>query len=331
MSNASGSSSSRQEARAEKRLRERLCSSLSEWATHALASTGRVPAAHHRLLLAQLEAVAAGSTRRLMVHMPPGTAKSTYASVLFSAWFLARRPSSAIIAACHTNALAEHFGRNLRTIINEHEPRLGYGLRKDNRATARFATTTGAEYFATGVNGHVIGRRADLLLIDDPIKSQADSDSPARRDKLWDWFAPTAPTRLIDDASLQPQENAWTVLSLPVLAMPNDPLGRPTGAPLWPEWEDAAALAASRALVVERSWAALYLQKPRRREGGLFTVARIAILDAAEAPPIARAVRAWDLAATDAGSGDPDWTVGLRLARTVAGGFLVEDVVRLRA
>ena len=48
------------------------------------------PAAHHRLLITELEAIERGENNRLMVFMPPGSGKSTYASVAFPA--LVSRP-----------------------------------------------------------------------------------------------------------------------------------------------------------------------------------------------------------------------------------------------
>jgi hypothetical protein len=42
-----------------------------------MAPSDQVPAAHHRLLLAELEALAFGRIDRLMVLMPPGAGKST--------------------------------------------------------------------------------------------------------------------------------------------------------------------------------------------------------------------------------------------------------------
>ena len=52
-----------------------------------------------------------------------------------------------------------------------------------------------------------------------------------------------------------------------------------------------------------------------------------------EVPASARRCRAWDLAATEPGPGnpDPDWTAGVRLALDAAGSFYIDDVVRFRA
>jgi len=328
------------------RLRQRIRTCFADWARLALAAAGQAPAAHHLLLIEALEALTAGSVDRLMVLMPPGSAKSTYASVLFPAWWFVRHPASNVIAAAHTADLAAHFGRRTRNLMEEHAERLGYALAEDARAADNFRTSDGGTYYATGVHGHVVGRRADLVLIDDPVRSQAEADSRGMREHLWNWFRSDLTTRLKpggrivlvmtrwheDDLGgrLLESGEAWRCLRLPALAEDDDPLGRAPGAALWPEWEDASALARKRAAVGERSWAALYQQRPRPLTGTLFKTVQIATLEAAPAT-IAASVRAWDLAATGAEhAADPDWTVGLKLAREPGGRFVVLDVVRLR-
>ena len=109
---------------------------------------------------------------RLLVLMPPGSAKSTYVSTLFPPWYLARHADHAILAASHTMELAERFGRRVRNLINEHSATLGIDLAPDIQAAGQWETTAGGEYFAAGVLGAVTGRRADLVIIDDPVKSR---------------------------------------------------------------------------------------------------------------------------------------------------------------
>jgi len=72
--------------------RRRECRrSFLAWCIEALAPYGQEPAAHHRLLIHELQAVAEGRVDRLMIFMPPGSAKSRYTSQLFPAWLLSRR------------------------------------------------------------------------------------------------------------------------------------------------------------------------------------------------------------------------------------------------
>jgi predicted phage terminase large subunit-like protein len=336
---------------------------LLDWATEVLAPLGQKPEAHHRLMIAELERIAAGSTDRLMLLMPPGSAKSTYASVLFPAWFLARQPRASVIAACHTASLATHFGRRVRAAAIAGAASLGYSLDKGHRAATTWSTDAGGEYYATGIRGPVTGRRADLIVIDDPIKSTLEADSALARDQLWDWYRSDLATRLkptgrivlvmtrwhrddlggrllgtTGDADLPLEAMAgeamagpdnWRVIRLPALAEANDTLGRAPGAALWPAWESAEKLARRRAQIGPRAWAALYQQNPAPDGGALFRITNIPILPAA--PLAARYVRAWDLAATAATAGrDPDWTVGLKLGRETDGRLVVADIVRLR-
>ncbi len=302
------------------------------------------PAAHHRRLLAELQAVAEGRVDRLIVSMPPGSAKSTYCSVLLPAWWLRRHPGHSIIAACHTEALAHSFGRRARALVAEHADLLGIRLAHGERAAGRWSVEDGGSYFAAGVRGPIVGRRADLVLIDDPVKNHAEADSPLAREALWQWLQADLMPRLKpggrivlvmtrwheDDLGgrLLAGPERWETLCLPALAEAGDPLGRVLGAPLWPEWESAELLARKRRTVGERMWHALFQQRPRPDAGTLFRPEQIVLIDAGAA--FAGAVRAWDLAATEAAHGhDPDWTVGLKLGRREAG-MCVLDVVRLR-
>ena len=330
--------------RAERTSYESTLPDLAAWATLALAPRGHQPAAHHRLIIGELESVVTARTDRLMLLMPPGSAKSTYASLVFPPWWLSRHPGSSVIAASHTFSLARHFGRGVRALVTEHSKQLGYELDPSSRAAHRFLTTNGAEYFATGVRGPITGRRADLILLDDPVKSQAEADNARARDQLWEWYCTDLITRLKpggrvvlimtrwhqDDIGgrLIEGSDQWRTLRLPALAEPDDPLGREPGAPLWPEWEDAEAIARKRVLIGERAFSSLFQQDPRPQTGRMFEIGQITVVDD---PHTSVAVRAWDLAATAETRGrDPDYTVGLKLGRDSTGGFVVLDIVRMR-
>ena len=297
-------------------------------------------------MLARLDEVATGRIDRLMLLLPPGHAKSTYASVLFPAWWFTHHPQSSIITACHTADLADHFARRVRDLVRENTDVLGYELAKDDRAAARWRTSTRGDYFATGIRGPITGRRADLVLIDDPIKSHAEADSAQSRDAVWNWYRSDLATRLKpggrvvlimtrwhqDDLGgrLIESDPGWHIVRLPALAEHDDPLERLPGTALWPDWENEAALARKRQTIGARNWQSMFQQNPNPDTDALFVTSRITLLE--QRPEFVREVRAWDLAATLPSEGrDPDWTVGLKLARTEAGQCVVVDVVRLRA
>lgn len=263
---------------------------LGEWCRFALAPQGFTPASHQIRLIERLEALERGDIpgNRLMVLMPPGSAKSTYASVLFPAWYMARHPDHAVIAASHTAELAERFGRRVRNLIAEHSETLGVSLSTDNAAAGRWETTKHGEYFAAGVGGSITGRRADLCIIDDPVKSRQDADSAIVSERAWDWWKADMFTRLKpgakvvlimtrwheDDlggrllADMASGGRPWEVLRLPMEAEENDPLGRAIGEPLWPEWFTDDMRAEARR--DSRTWSALYQQSPAPESGSYF-------------------------------------------------------------
>ena len=63
--------------------RRQIRRSLTEYARYK----GFEPAPHHRLIIRELEDFVPGDEHGvLLLHAPPGSAKSTYVSVLFPAW-----------------------------------------------------------------------------------------------------------------------------------------------------------------------------------------------------------------------------------------------------
>ena len=280
---------SRPDAAKELIRRRSIRKSLIDWCRYC----GFEPAAHHRLLISKLEAVTRGEIDRLAVFMPPGAAKSTYASILYAPWYLAQHPQHCLIAASHTQELAEKWGRRVRNLVAEHSLILGAALASDSQAAGRWETSAGGEYFAAGVGGAIAGRRADLVVIDDPVRSREDADSELIRDKTWDWYKSDLYTRLKpggrivliqtrwheDDlagrllADQQAGGDQWTVISLPAFAEADDPLGRAIGQPLWPEWESSGELERKRRAIGPRDWSALYQQRPAPEDGNYFRAA----------------------------------------------------------
>ena len=248
---------------------------------------GFSPALHHRKLIEALEALEAREVDRLMVCMPPGSAKSTYCSWLFSSWYIGRNPQHSIIGCSHNEDLAWLFGRRVRNTVASppHYEVFSTRLSSDLSGAGEWETTLGGQYFATGILGSMAGHRADLGMIDDPIPSRKQADSDIYRDRCWDAYIndfvprlkPNAARLLVttrwheDDLAgrcLDKEAGLWTVLSIPMVAEHDDPLGRQPGERLWPEWftEDMVADAKRDA----RAWNALYQQTPAALEGDYF-------------------------------------------------------------
>jgi predicted phage terminase large subunit-like protein len=255
---------------------------------------GNQPAKHHALINSKLQEIAESTRQRyLIILMPPGAAKSTYASVAFPPWYLGKNPGKTILACSYSYTLAETFGRRARNLVEQNGTILGYDLASDSKAAGEWETTTGGRYFCAGVGSGIAGHRADAGLIDDYIGTQEEADSRMIREKQWDWFWNDFYPRLKPNASIviianrrheddlvgrltNPKNeyspippSQWEVIRLPFFAEDSDPLGRAAGERLWPEWFTPEQAAQINRLP-PRVRAGLYQQRPAPDDGEFF-------------------------------------------------------------
>ena len=248
------------------------------------------PARHHEFLINNLQEVAEGKTKRLMVFMPPGSAKSFYANVMFSAWFMARNPGKKLITSSYSQEVADKWGRRVRAIVRDqtYHDAFGVELSKDSQAAGRWALTDDTEYYAVGVGGSITSFRADGAIIDDPVKGRDEAESETIRNKIKEWYLSDFWTRLKpgafvvlimtrwheDDIAgwqlelMKQGGEQWDVVSLPMEAEENDLLGRKVGEPLWPEWFTSDMVAQAKRDA--RNWSSLYQQRPSPETGAYF-------------------------------------------------------------
>jgi predicted phage terminase large subunit-like protein len=256
--------------------------------------------AHHDLLLGGLQDVA-DKKYNLMVLMPPGSAKSTYTDVVFVPWFLARKPRQQVILGSYASSIARKQGRRARTLVKSKgfcELFPDAGLSNESSAADEWALNNGSEFMAGGLLSGITGNRADLGIVDDPIKGREDAESQVIRDKAWDAYHDDFCTRLKpgacqvmiltrwheDDPAgrILPDGwdgesgmfkgkdgRPWRVICLPAICdRADDPLGRRIGEGLWPEWFPASHWEPFKTNA--RTWASLYQQKPKPSEGSYF-------------------------------------------------------------
>ncbi len=309
--------------------------------------------------------IATGGTQgngRLIVSMPPRHGKSLTVSRLFPAWLLGRNPTKRIMLTSYGATLAHRNSRLVRNLMRAPIYRAWSGgvrlvmplegsAAVESWDIADRGGPTGGGMDAAGVGGGITGKGADLIIVDDPIKSRAEAENPARRERIWEWFTDDLYTRRepgaaviivmtrwhLDDLVgrlLRHMPHQWENLCLPALAIPDnpdDPLKRAPGAPLWPERFPLETLLETQQTLGEYAWAGLYQQQPIPSEGGLFKRAnfREISIDELKAFPIQRTVRFWDLAMT---TGEhSDYSVGVLLGHTQRGDLVVLDVRRFRA
>lgn len=290
-------------------------------------------AAHHVLLLNTLQRITRTPHGRLMVFMPPGSAKSTYASVVLPSWYLGSAPGRRLILACYGDDLARKHGRRTRQLLRDARVSATFGtaISSDSSAAQEFGLTNGSEYMAAGILSGITGNRAHGIVIDDPIKGRAEADSETVRERTFQAYEDDLLTRLIpggwvvlvqtrwheDDLAgrLLPEQWAgesgkircrdghdWEVLCLQArCSIQPDPVHRKTGDYLWPEWFDAQHWATFEGN--RRTWSALYQQVPSPADGTLFRRADMGVFS--EPPKSLRIFGASDFAVSP---GEGDWT-----------------------
>jgi predicted phage terminase large subunit-like protein len=299
--------------------------SLAEWARHK----GFDPAKHHQLIISEIEMFLVGDDDVLLLFAPPGSAKSTYVSILLPSWYLANNPSHSILAATHSVEFAERWGRRVRNDIAADENVLGIKLSDDSKAAARWSLESGGEYYGVGAGTGISGFRANLGVGDDLFGSREDAYSETVRQKRWDWYQDDFSARLKPGAKRILMNTRWheedvagrvleqierkeikgRVISIPALAEENDPLGRQAGEYLWDDpsgYNYAAFLRARQRETSPMMWAALYQQRPAPEQGDYFKSDWLRPYDAHPPRDILRVYGASDYAVTADGG---DYTV----------------------
>jgi hypothetical protein len=326
------------------------------------------PAQHHRVIndrLMRLER--REGKRRVMFQMPPGSAKSTYASMLFPPWFMSRNPKLSVLAASHSEELAERFSGRVKSLILEHGTTLGIATAGTTGMWRILPVVEGdrpeqmGEYLAAGAGSAIAGFRGDLGIIDDAVRGREEVASEVQRQKLWDWYVfdfrprlkPNARQVVIgtrwheDDLQgriLQESGDEWDVISIPMVAESfDDALGRDIGDLLWPEWFNADMVAeAQRDPLL---WNSLYQQRPTAEMGDYWRREWLHAIDPRHVPPrdTMRVYGGSDYAVTAGGgdytvhavvgldSDDRPWLLDLWRARTASDFWVAAwcDLVKL--
>ena len=157
------------------------------------------PALHHVIMIDAFLRLMAGEFDRLLVMAPRGSAKSTYFSVILATYYFLTNPTHKVLACSNTTELAEGFNRRRRSVIAspQFEQLTDYRLDPNNQGSGEWAVSPqdsslslphGGAMRAGGVGSSIIGFRADLLILDDPIKSREESMSPTILSKHWEWY-----------------------------------------------------------------------------------------------------------------------------------------------
>jgi hypothetical protein len=95
--------------------------------------------------------------RNILVTMPPRHAKSTFSTVLFPAYYMAKNPSRYILSCSYNAMLASDFGRQVRDRaagVEVQQAFPDFKMSSDSRAADVWRTEMGGAYFWCGYWRH---------------------------------------------------------------------------------------------------------------------------------------------------------------------------------
>lgn len=310
-----------------------------------------------------LEAVIVGDIRRLLICIPPRHMKSLITCVSWPAMVWALDPSkgkwsNAPLAGPGTKFLSLSYGMTLSTrdavksrwLMESpwYQDRWGHRwkFRGDQNAKDRYVNDKGGHRIPSAVMGLGTGEGGDIIVVDD-AHNVLDAESPVVRTKTVQWFREVLPTRFNDPRTgalvaimqrtheadvpgyIIEQEADYVKLVLPARYERDHPQvwkrdPRVEGQLLWPERVPEKELARLERTLGAYAAAGQLQQRPAPREGGLFKVDCIEIIDAL--PEIEKWCRAWDLAGTE---GAGAFTAGVLMGKRKDGkGYVIADVRR---
>ena len=269
---------------------------------------------HHKIFAEKLERVARGKLKRLIVNMPPRHTKSEFASYLFPAWVMGQSPSTKIIQATHTAELAVGFGRKVKNLLDSDIYRDVFPdmeLARDAKASGRWSTNEGGEYYAVGVGGALAGRGANLCIIDDPVSEQ-DALSPTALDNIYEWYTSGPRQRLQPGGSIIIVMTRWSIRDLTAKVLQKQAEGGAdqwevvefpaifpdTDNVLWPEFWSRDELEGVRASIPVAKWNAQYLQNPTAEEGAIIKREWWNVWDHDDPPVVDYVIQSYDTAFT---------------------------------
>ena len=269
---------------------------------------------HHKIFGDKLERVARGELKRLIVNMPPRHTKSEFASYLFPAWVMGQKPQTKIIQATHTAELAVGFGRKVKNLLDSDIYRDVFPdiqLARDAKASGRWSTDMGGEYYAVGVGGALAGRGADLCIIDDPVSEQ-DALSPAALDNIYEWYTSGPRQRLQPGGAIIIVMTRWSIRDLTAKVLQKQAEGGAdqwevvefpaifpeTDNVLWPEFWSREELDGVRASIPVAKWNAQYLQNPTAEEGAIIKREWWNVWDHDDPPVVDYIIQSYDTAFT---------------------------------
>jgi predicted phage terminase large subunit-like protein len=308
---------------------------------------------HIKYVCDEIEAVARRVLRRepkqydLIINIPPGSTKSTIATVALQPWMWSIDRTIRGIYGSYSYDLSLYLaGKSRRLIESEKYKRLYPGVILDEASKQNLITSDGGQRFATSVGGSVTGMHGHIIVVDDPLNPK-EAVSKAHLQTANDWVDHTLATRKVDKKltpiivimqRLHQDDTTGHMLSqwidgIKHICLPATLDGEVKPAELKDNYTSSGLFDPVRMPLdvlqkLEKelgtyAYAGQFLQAPVPKGGGTFRADEIEIID--KPPPLARVARYWDKAGTAAKG---CFTVGCKMARTRTGEYVILDIIR---
>ena len=314
-----------------------------------------VPNWHLEAMCWQLECVATGQTRRLLITIPPRHLKTVTTSVAFVAWLIGQNPALRIIIASYGHELAMKNLQDLRRVMESQAYRQLFPDVVIRVAGAQITTHRGGSIRATSVGGTITGIGADYIIGDDLLKA-GEAHSPQIREAAFSFYQHSLVSRLdnksegriilvqqrlhADDVAgrLLDADGGFMHLNLPAIAEedqtirigPNRVHQRRCGSVLFPQREPRETLDALRREMGSAVFIPQYQQRTDGAGSDLFEWSWFHSYDYQFRPDrdeFNMIVQSVDTAFAD--GADNDWSVCLTFGRREQDWYLL-DVLRTR-
>lgn len=148
-----------------------------------------------------LQALGNRQITRLLITLPPGLGKSLLVSVYWAAWLWAREPWTRILACSSADNVVYRDARRMREVC-ESEWYQGalhpdWSFLRTQEAKGYYVNTGAGSRVSRTVGASIIGFKADVGIVDDPISAQSAYGDRAELRNHTRWFDEAFMTRLI--------------------------------------------------------------------------------------------------------------------------------------
>lgn len=226
---------------------------------HNIGSTARWKASPFHHLLCQrvqrfIERESDAPYDILVINTPPQHGKSMTVTETLPSWYLGKYPENWVLEVSYNTEFAQRFGKRNKEKVEQFGGDIfGIELSKSTRGAEEWELSNNVGGMKScGFNGGITGRKGNLIIIDDPVKSASEARSESYRNKIRNSWYQDIRTRTHPGSKIIVIMTRWheedlagimideetriEVLNLPCeCEEENDPLRRQIGDALCPE------------------------------------------------------------------------------------------------